>query len=221
MIDEHDQALRSAFTSLPDPQDHPDEVAWVRLASAEMPASEREALLDHVVRCEECTRTYRGLRMLAADARAFDPSVPAFGPVPQPASRPRWLAVGALAVAATVAFLLVRPPTSPMVAPAPVATSDVRSVGVSAPVPLRPLGQVADRPGSFHWRPVPDARAYRVRLLDAQGDVVWTSAEVGQPSVELPAEVPLAPGRHYWQVTAQPASGGEPIASPLVDFELR
>ena len=67
---------------------------------------------------------------------------------------------------------------------------------------------------------MPEARAYRVRLLDAQGEVVWTSPEVVEPSAELPAAVPLAGGRHYWQVLALPASGGEPIASPVVDFEL-
>jgi hypothetical protein len=222
MIDDDDQLLRSAFRARPDPADHPDEAAWVRLASGEMPAGEREALLDHVVRCGDCTRTYRGLKMLAAEARPFDPSVPAFEPAPQVTTRPRWLAAGALgAIAAAVVFLLIRPPTSPIaVAPSPIATSDVRSLGVSTPMPLLPLGKVAARPDTFSWRPVPDARAYRVRLLDARGDVVWTSPEVVEPSLALPAAVPLAPGRHYWQVIAQPGSGREPIASPVVDFEL-
>jgi hypothetical protein len=223
MIDDHDEALRAALMALPDPAAHVDEETWVRLASAEMPEGEREAVLDHVVRCEECTRIYRGLRMLAAEARPFDSSVPAFEPVPQPVTRWRWRAAGALgAVAAAVVFLLLRPPTSPnAVAPAQLGTSDLRSAGVSAPVPLRPLGQVAERPGSFHWRPLPDARAYRVRLLDAQGEVVWTSPEVVEPSAELPPAVPLRRGRHYWQVLAHPASGGEPIASTVADFELR
>jgi len=223
MIDDHDQALRTAFMARPDPAEHPDEQAWVQLASAEMPAGEREAALDHVVRCEECTRIYRGLRMLATEARLFDSGVPAFEPGARPVTPSRWLAGGALGVlAAAVVFVLVRPPTSPLaVAPAPMANSDVRSAGASAPVPLRPLGQVADRPGSFHWRPVPEARAYRVVLLDAQGEVVWTSPEVVEPSAELPTAVPLASGRHYWQVLAHSGSGSEPIASPLVAFELR
>lgn len=222
MIDDHDEALRAALLARPDPSEHADEETWVRLAAAEMPEGEREALLDHVVRCEECTRIYRGLRMLAAEARSFDASVPALEPAPQPVIRPRWLAAGALgAVAAAVVFLLVRPAISPnAVAPAHLPSSDLRSAGVSAPVPLGPLGQLAHRPGAFSWRPMPEARTYRVRLLDAQGEVVWTSPEVAEPSAELPAAVPLARGRHYWQVLAHPASGGEPIASPVADFEL-
>jgi hypothetical protein len=222
MIDDHDEALRAALTARPDPAEHPDEETWVRLASAEIPEGERQALLDHVVRCGECARIYQGLRMLATEARSFDATVPAFEPPPRVVTEPRWLAAGALgAVAAAVVFLLVRPPISPdAVAPAHLPSSDLRSDGVSAPVPLRPLGQLAHRPGTFDWRPMPEARAYNVRLLDAQGEVVWTSPEVVEPSTELPAAVPLARGRHYWQVLAHPASGGEPIASKVVDFEL-
>lgn len=222
MIDDHDEALRAALTARPDPASHPEEEAWVRLASAEMPEGERQALLDHVVRCEECTRIYRGLRMLATEARSFDATVPAFEPAPRLVTEPRWLAAGALgALAAAVVFLLVRPPASPdATVPVPLPTSDLRSAGGSAPVPLQPLGSLAHRPGAFAWRPMPEARAYRVRLLDAQGEVVWTSPEVVEPSAELPATVPLARGRHYWQVLAHPASGGEPIASAVADFEL-
>src|SRR5688500_9829375 len=202
MLDDHDPALRAAFAARPDPAEHPDEEAWVRLAAAEMPEGEREALIDHVVRCETCTRIYQGLKMLAAEASSFDPAVPAFERVQAPVNRPRWLGAGVLgAVAAAVVFLLVRPPTSPVaVPPAPVGTSDLRSARASAPVPLRPVGQVAARPGAFHWKSVPEARAYRVRLLDGEGEIVWTSPEVVETSVELPIAVPLAPGRHYWQV---------------------
>ena len=56
----------------------------------------------------------------------------------------------------------------------------------------------------------PSDRDPSASLLIAE---MWAEAE-------LPAGVPLPSGRHDWQVLAHPASGGEPIASKVVDFEF-
>lgn len=216
MTEAPDRLLASAYARHADrASGHPDEEAWVRLAARELPPDETRALADHLARCSECGQIYRALADLEQGARAFDPAVPA-----RPHTAQRWnvLALGGgLAAAAAVAWVMVRP--LPLPASPPPASTEVRGGAVAA-VPVRPLGALAARPAVFEWRPAAGARAYRVQLLDAQGDTIWSSAEVTATTVTLPGDVVLRPGRHYWQVLAVPSGGGQMSASPMADFDL-
>jgi hypothetical protein len=215
MTEAPDRLLASAYAGHADPASgHPDEEAWARLAAHELPPDETRALADHLARCSECGQIYRALADLEQGARAFDPAVPA-----QPQATGRWnvLALGGgLAAAAVLAWVMVRPLPPPA---SPPPSTEVRG-GAAAAVPVRPLGALTARPAVFEWRPAADARAYRVQLLDAQGDTIWSSTEVTGTTVTLPGDVVLRPGRHYWQVLAVPAGGGQMSASPMADFDL-
>jgi hypothetical protein len=216
MTEAHDRLVASAYARHAGPASgHPDEEAWVRLAAHELPPDETQALADHLARCSDCGQIYRALADLQQGARAFDPAVPA---QPHTTARPNVLAWGGgLAAAAVVAWVMVRP-LPPPVSPPP-ASTEVRG-GAEAAVPVRPVGALTARPAVFEWRPAADARAYRVQLLDAQGENIWSSAEVTATTVTLPADLVLRPGRHYWQVLAVPAGGGQISASPMADFDV-
>jgi hypothetical protein len=215
MSEPHDRLLAAAYARQPDPSSgHPDEEAWVRLAAHELPSSEAQALADHLGRCAGCTRIYRALAGLEEEARAFDPGVPS-----RLRMAGRWNVFGlggGLAAAAALAWVLLRP-LPPTASPPPLA--EVRG-GSAVAVPVQPIGPLTSRPAIFEWRPTSSARAYRVQVLDAQGDTIWSSPEVTSTTVALPEHVALRPGRHYWQVLAIPADGGEFVASGMADFEL-
>lgn len=208
------------------PGPHPGEDDWVRLASGAMDEGARAAAVDHVIRCAECAAVYRGLVDLEEGARAFDASVPrALG-----ASRlglgqtARWGTWAAVAAAAAVAFTVLQPRRSAT----PDGTSDrtaavpglaLRSAA-TRPVPVEPMGAVARWPERLRWSAAEGAHAYRVRILDADGEIVWTSPLVASTETAWPAEVAPRPGRMHWQVIALPASGREADAAASVTASL-
>jgi hypothetical protein len=200
---------------------HPPEEAWERLACGELSEHERRSLLDHVVDCAECTRIWRALVALERGARRFDPGVPKPGLATPRRPAPRawtWGLGGALAAAAAALTLWigVRPPAPP---PAEPAGETFRSgpAEPARPVLRAPLGAV-DVPGAFAWEPVEGAVNYRIELLDAGGEIVWTAA-TEETSVAWPATLPGSPGRYYWRVVAELERGGS-TASALEDFDL-
>ena len=77
MVDE-DRLIRELYaeTRLQPRSDHPDEGDWEELAVGELPEARRQALVDHVARCADCTELYRGVRQLVKEAAAFDAGVP-------------------------------------------------------------------------------------------------------------------------------------------------
>jgi hypothetical protein len=72
-----DGELRRQFAAMPAQGPCLDDAAWDRLAGREMTAFERQHALEHVTTCASCGAMYRALRILEAEARAFDPGVPA------------------------------------------------------------------------------------------------------------------------------------------------
>jgi hypothetical protein len=202
---------------------HPPEEAWERLACGELSEHERRSLLDHVVDCAECTRIWRALVALERGARRFDPGVPKPGLATPRRPAPRawtWGLGGALAAAAAAALIvwagvrpqLPEPPRQP-------AGETFRSgpEAPARPVLRAPLGAVA-APQTFTWDPVPEAVSYRVELLDADGEIVW-STPTAETSAAWPSTLPHSPGRFYWRVVAELERGGS-TASALEDFDV-
>jgi hypothetical protein len=97
----------------------------------------------------------------------------------------------------------------------------LRGGSAAALAPIAPVGRIEAPPARFRWHGLPGAVAYRVVLLDGNGEPVWSSADVTEPSCAWPSRLPLAPGTYSWQViaTLRVSSGTEPAASPLVTLE--
>jgi hypothetical protein len=70
----------------------------------------------------------------------------------------------------------------------------------------------------FEWQPVPTATAYEVRVNTADGARAW-STRVSTSSAELPANVILAGGAYFWQVTALREDAAI-ASSPMVAFRV-
>lgn len=218
--------LRALYAArVPEAGPHPSEDAWVRLAGGALDEPSRAAVVDHVIRCSGCAAVYRGLVDLEEGARAFDPKLPrrlgATGlSLGQTARWGTWAAVAA-AAAVVVAIAQPRPALAPA-GTAPSASPGLELRGAALrPEPTEPVGAVSRWPERLRWTAADGARAYRVRILDAQGDLIWTSPLVAATAIDWPAEVAPRPGRVYWQVIALPAGGREAdaVASVSAGFD--
>ncbi len=135
-------------------------------------------------------------------------------------SRQRWLGLAAAAVLAlVVGFGIVAPRQADRLDAPPTAGSTLRSATVRA---IAPEGTVARRPGGFEWSAVANASAYRVRLLDVRGDVLFETTVPGTRAALSPeAAAALSPRVTYrWRVEAMDAEGGRLAASPAVEFRF-
>jgi hypothetical protein len=224
-VAEGEVGLRELYAQrAPHPGPHPTETDWVRLAEGALDEAERQAALDHVVRCTACAAVYRGLADLEEGARAFDASLPRrlAGPALRLGELARWSTWAAVAAAAAVVFAVVQPrhAAAPPAAPPPAPFDRALRGADARPVLAEPLGTVSRWPERLRWQPAAGARAYRVRILDAEGELVWTSPLVPATEVAWPAEAAPRPGRWYWQVIAVPEGGREADASASITGSL-
>jgi hypothetical protein len=223
---ENERTLRSlyALRALEPAAEHLGEDDWLALASGGSPTVGREHAIEHVVRCATCAHIYRALSELEEGARRFDRRAPqAMGPAPLDAlASTRWAWWGGLAAAATLVWAIAQP--RPALAPAPEPQGgDLRGPAQARPVLLEPVGTVARWPERMRWDPVAQARGYRVKILDSQGDLLWTSQVVVETTLAWPDEVTPQPGRVYWQVTAflQGGTDADGVDSVLVRFDYQ
>jgi hypothetical protein len=198
--------------------DHVDEAVWERLACGELDAAEKAAVFDHATRCAVCARIHRALATLESDARAAGLDIPGSRPAAPSTTRTRtrltW-AIGGLAATAAlaVAVLIPRPQPGPVEDP-------LRSGRDRAPVPLAPVGALTSPPAAFRWEGVPGAKAYRVELTNADGDVLWSSTPRAPTSADWDGTRVLPPGKYYWRVVAEAEPPLPEISSPFVSFQL-
>ncbi|MEN8164732.1 MAG: hypothetical protein ABFS37_11435, partial [Acidobacteriota bacterium] len=85
---------------------------WEGLACEELSAEERQGALDHILRCAQCSDTYRAIQVLQTEARAFD--VAAAAPLEiahegGPKPHVPWRGIGIFATAATVLLVIILP----------------------------------------------------------------------------------------------------------------
>ncbi len=93
--------------------------------------------------------------------------------------------------------------------------------GVLPPVVILPRdGAVVSRSKlEFRWEPVEGSLDYEVRIVDAEGSVVW-ERRTGSPALDVPADVNLKSGRKYFVWIRAFLAGGGTVQSKAVGFRL-
>jgi len=71
----------------------------------------------------------------------------------------------------------------------------------------------------FRWQSVPGASGYEVRLLTAEGDLVWEKRTEAS-SVKVPADVKLAAGQNYYVSVRADLPEGKTAQSRVVAFRV-
>jgi hypothetical protein len=218
--------LRGAYASVASGEGkHLSEDQWEFLACDEMAPAEKDAALDHVLSCAECSRVHRAVLAIRDEAHAFDPGAPQPRPAAVMNRTAAWrrLLVGLATAAALISvFFLVRPLIrSGPAGPGGSQPITLRQGGhLAVPVPVSPVGRVQRAPDGLSWRAVQGARGYVVELLDGDGELLWKSEEITAIHTPWPKGIAEAPGRYYWRVLAIRDAGGEPIPSNLQAFEI-
>ena len=122
-----------------------------------------------------------------------------------PRSRRRLIAFSAVAAAAALAFLLVRPSLDSNL-PGRVAVrgrdAPLTSEGVSGVRAIAPIGRQTNGSGTrFVWHPLLGA-TYRLTLTDDRGGKVWVGS-TNDTTLAVPDGTALLPNRNYnWYVDA-------------------
>jgi len=218
------ERLRTAFraTGPDDAEGHLSELQWESLACGELDHGDHEAALDHILGCRQCTEIHQSLLVLREHAHAFDPGAP----VPEIAWKPSkrgWVFTGMLAMAATLLVVILLPlgpgPTNP--GSSTPSDSLLRSSHKEqTATPLSPIGPIPASTVVFSWEPSQIAQVSIIQLIDENGEVVWTSQETENTSIEWPINVAKRPGHYYWRVLSLGGATGGKQASDLVAFEI-
>lgn len=216
--------MRAAFrvTDSNEAEGHLSEKQWESLACEELDPGNHEVALDHILGCGRCTEIHKSLLVLREHAHEFDPGAP----VPKITRKPlhrSWVFAGVLAVAATLVFVIIQPlgpgPAIPGTSSPPGLI--LRSSQLEPPaVPLSPIGPVPASGVVFSWEPSQIAQVSIVQLIDESGEVVWTSQETENTSIEWPGDVAEQPGHYYWRVLSVGGATKGEQASGLVAFEI-
>lgn len=171
----------------------------------------RGAVTAHLSTCARCRSAVAAVsRIMADDAVAAEAAA-------VDGQRPirRWHLPLGLAAAAALVLLLVWP--RPVEHGGSVHRDPTITAG-SAPIPLSPVGTVADG-RRLQWRAVTGADRYRLTLFDAQGGVLYET-QLADTAVTLPDSVAVIPGQsHLWKVEAR-TGWDRWAASALVEFRV-
>ncbi len=154
-----------------------------------------------------------------------------------------WAPVGALAAILLVAALdlTVRRPEQLILQSAPALPAPVIAKTESAPILKTPAPEIVrglrtaegqvdvlypptesvihGEPLQFRWKPIPHARSYEVRVVKADGDLVWEN-EAEKSPLQMPADVALKNGSYFVWITAF-LENGRTAKSVPVPFQVK
>jgi anti-sigma factor RsiW len=159
---------------------------------------QRDRVEDHLAACQDCRQHLLETKELLERVR-----------------RPRKLLVGgALAAAAVLVFVIVRPN------PAEMDRGVMRNDGAAVPVvAYGPMG-TAPRTGlRFVWSAVPGAESYRLTVSGEDARTVWSSSGTDTVSA-LPDSVTLRPNERYHWVADALLSDGSTRSTGLREFDV-
>lgn len=188
-----------------------DEETLAAAVDGTLDPTQRPAVTEHLSTCARCRSVVAAVsRIMAGDAVAAEAAA-----VDRQRPSRRWHVPVGLAAAAAIALLLVWP------RPGDDAGSGHRDPTItagSAPIPLAPVGTVAEA-RRLQWRAVAGADRYRITLFDAGGRVLYET-QVPDTAVTLPDSVVVIPGQsHLWKVEAR-TGWDRWAASDLVEFRV-
>jgi hypothetical protein len=173
-----------------------------------LPEAERARAKSHFADCDVCRKEIVAVSMVLERA---------------PRSNRRFIAFSALAAAAVLAIVLVRPSTDSEVLPggqlrggdAPFAAE-----GVSAIRAIAPLGRQSIGDGiAFVWHPTLPGAVYRFTLTDDRGDKLWVGS-TNDTTLIIPNRALLLEGRSYhWYVDALRPDGSS-ATTGIASFQV-
>lgn len=232
--------LRSRHFRCPNEQDL---AAYV---DQQLIGAERERVESHLAKCDSCLqqvgfliRNAQGAASVPARYLAVAKRLETAAPRKPPAVWQWAGAVAAIAVVAISAALWREAQLNhAQERPVPVATAQGRQAtdipskpnseaettvrsrpaGVSRPVVLSPRPGATVQPSDFiiRWEPIANAVAYEVRVVTADGSLVWRR-RVREASVRPPTQT-LRPGRKYFVWVRALLPDGETQLSTAVSF---
>jgi anti-sigma factor RsiW len=223
----------------------PDEHQLTAYVDQQLIGAERERVESHLSRCDSCLEQVGFLVKESADPKESTPSplvqrAQRLASAPHENARLNWTRLSVAAACAVIAIgLLVwrkarpdtedhsitataSPSSAPAISPAvkPEADTAVRGASPldSQPFVLSPQPGAIVRASDFsiRWDPVSSAAAYEVRVVTADGDLVWRK-RVHETSVTLPKEV-LRPGLKYFVWVRAWLANGQTQQSAAVGF---
>jgi len=216
MTDDH---LSRAYQAIPPPTGHLSDEAWERFLDGTLSTAERESAVNHITRCAECARVYRGLVAFERD------SAPLHGEDAKRRSASTWRWAGPLAAAlAAVTIFVARPrvanapsgvtPSSP---PSPAA------IVVAPPVAVAPLAVRVAQDRAVVYRGRGEDQAFLKAFDEAvgpyrQGDY----EEAARRLAALGAAFPRAPEPPLYEgVSLLMARHPAPAAARLAEAERK
>ena len=178
-------------------------------ADGTLPPAARTAAQQHLASCARCRSAVAAVSRLLSD----DAVAGAVKALDRSRNAPVWRIPAAVAAAAALVLLLLWPrPGDELPHRAPTITA------ATQPVPLEPIGAVADVP-VLRWAAVPRADRYRVTLFDAAGGVLY-EVLLSDTVVAVPDSVAIVAGGVYlWKVDAR-TGFDRWSASQLVEFSV-
>ncbi len=201
----------------------PDEMRLAAYSEGGLEPEERSALDRHIAGCDLC------LGQLSAVVRIRDSELPDVPPAlvaqarrlasAPPALKP-WRLLGLSAATACAALALLVSVGTPKFS----APEQVRSVSptLSAAELSQPHdGELVSRSSlEFRWKPLDAALFYELRVLNADGDLVWQVRAEGKTSVRPPDNLDLSAGQKYFVSVSAFLSEGKVFRSPNVAFQV-
>lgn len=162
---------------------HPSLEVLAAFVDGRLAAPERDEVETHLAGCAECRPEVVAVAKLAGKSR-----------------KTRWVWYGApVAAAAVLALLVVNPFRSSN--DGPILRQEQGATALETALP-RDGAQVHPDSIVFHWRSAGESAHYQITLMDADGDVTWTSP-VSDTSIALPSEQRLGSGQvYFWYVDA-------------------
>jgi hypothetical protein len=136
---------------------------------------------------------------------------------PQPEARPSL----SQAVPAPSSQVLAQAETKPLrpTPPAPVVRNQTRAAAAPEVIFPKPHSTVAREGLAFRWKEVKGALSYEVRLVNAEGDVLWEQRVQGQSTRPAPT-LALQPGETCFLWVGAYLPDGRTVQSKAIPFTV-